>query len=449
MGKLKKFTAILLALLTLTAFGVLFSGCNSDDEPTVPYNAFYDATKWEYMTNNSGASLDGGEKPVSLDDGSIRFFRANQAYKLGDNSNGTISFLLKATHDFSIWLNSGSKDNNDSNSYRLEHLNNQLQLCISNAPNTAAAVIGSDYQSGEWNRFDVTFATENGVTEISVSVNGVSAALTAGNVSGVTVENNILSHTMPAGFETGEYFAVKVWYACDYVQLKPVELANIADIPVVAAIGDSITEGACAENFYTDAYPEQLQTMLGGKYNVINFGMSGRTARTDMASYDTNPIGWMKNKQFDGVKAIVPDIAIVKLGSNDSKTSNRPVTTKENFKEAFSRIIGELQKINPEMVIYICTSATAYSSLYDISNENIENIIIPVQLEVAEEYGCAVIDMHEYTKNKPHLYADTIHPNTRGYTMMAEIFAQVIRETEFGLTQDFLADIDSRYSEQN
>ncbi|MDE6676181.1 MAG: hypothetical protein K2K12_00520, partial [Clostridia bacterium] len=363
------------------------------------------------------------------------------------NSNGTVSFLLKATHNFAIWLNSDSKDNTKNNSYRLMSLDGTLLFSLSSSPNTPAAVINSDYQSGEWNRFDITFATSENVTEISVSVNGEAAELVQGSTAGVEVKDSVLTHTVPSGFTTGEYFVVKVWYANDYIQLKPVELDKIPDVPVIAAIGDSITEGAGATNFYADSYPVQLQTMLGKDYNVINFGMSGRTARTDMSSYDSNPIGWIDNMQFLGVKAIVPDIAFVKLGTNDSKTSNKPATTKENFKAAYERIIWELKEINPNMTIYICTSATAYSSLYDISNTNIENIIIPVQLEVAEEYGCAVIDIHEYTKGKSKIYADTIHPSTRGYTMFAEILAQVILEGEESLTADFLADIDARYND--
>ena len=228
--------------------------------------------------------------------------------------------------------------------------------------------------------------------------------------------------------------------------IPPISASEKKDVPVIACIGDSITEGAQATNFYTESYPNQLQTMEGGKYNVINFGMSGRTARTDMASYDSNPIGWIENLQYEGVKAIVPDIAVVKLGTNDSKFSNSPRTTEANFRAALERIIQALLAINDKMEIYMCTSATAYSTAYDISDGNITSIIVPVQLQLAKDYDLPVIDFNTITKNKSNIYDDTIHPSTKGYTMVAEIVKEAI-DTYGYLSDSFLADINSRYGD--
>lgn len=446
--KFKRFLAFVLSLVMIAVVGVILTACKDDDESKreIPYNAFYDATKWEYMTNNSGASVDSGEIPVSLADGSIRFFRTNQAYQLGDKTNATVSFLLKATHDFSIWFNSSSKDNSSNNSYRLVHQNNELRIVLSSSPNQAAAVISSTYQSGEWNRFDVKFETVDNVTRMQISVNGEIATLTAGGyTTNVAVQDNVFIHDA-TDFQTGGWFVVKVWYANDYVQLKPVELSDVEDVPIIAAIGDSITAGSGASNTYTESYPAQMQTMLGKDYNVINFGMSGRTARTDLPA-DGNPTGWMDNLQWQGVKALVPDIAIVKLGTNDSKTSNRPVTTINNFKSALDYIINMLLEVNPYMDIYICTSAYAYSSAYNINNANIASIIAPVQRQVAEEQGLPLIDLYEITQNKSGLFPDGIHPNKRGYTMFAEVLSKVIVEGVDALTDDFLNDINTRYND--
>ena len=448
----KKYIAVILSVIMMVAVGVTFAACqdnnNDDGKHEIPYNAFYDATKWEYMTNNSGATPDSGEKPVSLADGSIRFFRANQAYQLGDKTNDTISFMLKATNGWSIWLNSSSKDNTANNSYRLVHKDNELRIVLSSSPNQVAAVVHSTYQSGEWNRFDVQFKKTENVTQITVSVNGEPTTLTEGAYkTDVSVENNVFSHTAPDSFVTGGWFVVKVWYANNYVQLKPVELADVEDVPIIAVIGDSITEGSGSTNSYTDSYPAQMQTMLGKDYNVINFGKSGRTARTDLPS-DSDPMGWLDNLQWKGVQAIVPDIAIVMLGTNDSKTSNRPATTQANFKAALDRIIEELLSVNADMEMYICTSAYAYSSAFNINNANIANIITPVQREIAEERAFPLIDMYEITKNKSALFPDGIHPNTHGYTMFAEVLSKVITDGVDALTADFLEDINARYNDK-
>lgn len=449
---LKRFTALIVSVIMIVAVGVIVVACdkpNDDELPReIPYNAFYDATQWEYMTNNAGKTPDTGELPVSLADGSIRFYRTNQAYQLGNKTNDTISFMLKATHDWSIWLNSSSKDNNENSSYRLEHKDGQLQLVVSTNPSQTAAVISSTYTSGKWNCFDVTFTTEGNVTQIAIAVNGDSATFTAGaDRTNVSVEDYVVYHYMPTDFKTGDWFAVKVWNANNYVQLKPVDLADVADVPIVAAIGDSITEGSGTSNSYTESYPAQMQTMLGKDYNVINFGMSGRTARTDLPADNGNPTGWIDNLQWQGVQAIVPDIAIVKLGTNDSKTSHRPATTAESFKAALDYILDELIAVNPDMKIYLCTSAYAYSSAWAINNDNIASVIVPVQRQIAEERNLPLIDMYEITQSKSALFPDGIHPNVRGYTMFAEVLAKVITDDVSALTADFLNDINARYND--
>ena len=45
----------------------------------------------------------------------------------------------------------------------------------------------------------------------------------------------------------------------------------------IACIGNSITYGAGVSNREQNAYPKQLQAMLGDAYFVENFGVSGNT----------------------------------------------------------------------------------------------------------------------------------------------------------------------------
>lgn len=411
---------------------------------------FYSAENWEYMTNNNGASSDVGETVYSLNDGSVKFYRANQAIEIGEFSNETVSFMLKGTNDWSIWFNSSSKDNNAGNNYRLEYANGGLRLVVSTAPAQAAAVVSdSSYEKGGWNRFDVTFATDEKVCSIGLEINGETATLEAGGDTApeITVDGNLFIHAQPETFTTGNYMAVKVWEANNYVQIKPVGKAKNKDVPVVACIGDSITEGAGAEDFWTESYPSQLQNAVGGKYNVINFGNSGKTAREDLKENGVN-VAWINQPQWAGVQAIVPDIVFLTLGTNDSKTGNVPATTAENFKEDYMHIVKGLLTVNPDVRIYICTSPTAYGTAYTISDENITDIIAPVQKEVAEEEGFDLIDLNAYTKNKSLLFPDGIHPSTKGYGMFAEIFNKVLTDGAAGLTPDFKAYIDNKYNDK-
>ena len=423
---------------------------NPGDDPTgdvdVPAlseldSKFYDATNWVYMTNNNGASLDGGDIPYTMADGSIKFHRANQAIEMGDFSNATVSFMLKATNDFSIWLNSSSIDNANNSSYRLNYAYGQLRIALSSAPEQAAAVISEEnYVKGDWNRFDIAFSTADGVCEIKVYVNGVRAALSTGDNTTpmVSVADNVLTHTQPAMFSTGNYMVVKVWEAHNFIQLKPVAKAEEEDLPIIACIGASITEGAGAENFYTESYPAQLQNALAGQYNVVNFGNSGKTVNPNLGEES-----WMNQYQWVGVQAIVPDIAILNIGTNDSKTHNNP--TYDDFYANFKHLVDSLLEVNSEMRIVICTVPYAYTDIWGINNDNIANIIAPVQRDVAEEYGFELIDLYEFSQNKSYLFPDGVHPNTKGYEMFVKIISKAVLEGADALTEEFIASIEAEY----
>ena len=405
---------------------------------------FYDAANWTYMTNNDGASADGGDIPYSMADGSIKFHKANQAIEIGDMSNATVSFMLKATNDFSIWFNSSSKDNNNNYSYRLAYAYSSLRIALSSAPDQAAALIGEElYLKGEWNRFDIVFSTVDNVTEIKVYINGSQASLSSGDntTPAIEVSDNTFIHNKPAMFQTGSYMVVKVWEAHNFLQLKPVANAETEDLPIIACIGASITEGASAGDgtmFYTHSYPAQLQNALNGEYNVINYGNSGKTVRDDLGEES-----WLNQYQWVGVQAIVPDIAILNIGTNDSKTHNNP--THDGFYAAFKNLVDKLLLVNPNMQIIVCTVPYAYSDIWGISNDNIANIIAPVQREIAEEYDFTLVDLYQYTQGKSHLFPDGVHPNARGYEMIVKILKKALLEGEEALTEEFINAIHEEY----
>ena len=426
-------------------FTAVWEGLDADAPDAVELaSKFYDASSWTYMTNNNGASLDGGDVPYSMTDGSIKFHKANQAIEMGDMTNATVSFMLKATNDFSIWFNSSSIDNANNSSYRLAYAYGGLRLVLSSAPDQAAALISEEfYKKADWNRFDIVFSTVDNVTEIKVYINGIRAALTSGDYTApsVNVADDTFIHTQPAMFKTGNYMVVKVWEAHNYVQLKPVAKAEVEDLPIIACIGASITEGAGAGDgaqFYTLSYPAQLQNALNGEYNVINYGNSGKTVRDDLGEES-----WLNTYQWQGVQAIVPDIAILNIGTNDSKTHHSP--NHDAFYASFKNLVDKLLLVNPDMEIIVCTVPYAYSSIWEINNDNIANIIAPVQREIAAEYGFTLVDLYEYTQNKPHLFPDGVHPNAKGYEMIVKILKKALTQGEEALTEEFINAIHEEY----
>lgn len=409
---------LLLSCLFATGCGGATPG-NTPGDANITYSddPFFAAENWVYMTNNNGATVDGGSVPYSLDDGTIKFHNANQAYDCGkDLSNDSVEFMLKGSKNWQIWFLANTVDNNALNCYKLVCKDGELFVTTSETDIAIATakVTDTEYTPNAWNKFQLDFSVVDNVCTIGVYVNDERVIFSGTPFGGAEVIDGDFVHTRTSTFVTGNYICVKVWYGDCFLQLRSVDDASKPEVQRIACIGDSITYGANADNSYTDSYPAQLQKLYGGKYNVMNFGKSGATVR------DTADDPYRKTPEYEGMKLFAPDRAIIMLGSNDSKTYQVP--TAPQIYAALCALIDDIYALNANAEIRIATSPYAYSTAYQISNANIESTIIPAQRDAAEHYGLPLTDMHEYTKNMNGNYADGIHPKSKGYTYIAYRF---------------------------
>ena len=202
----------------------------------------------------------------------------------------------------------------------------------------------------------------------------------------------------------------------------------------VACIGNSITDGHGIEMAPAYGYPAQLQQLLGSDYWVKNFGVSGRTMLNKGDYPYMNELAWKDALAFK------PDIVIIKLGTNDSKPQNWQYSTE--FKHDLQQMILSLrpdlaqpkkkgkksQPSNLKPQIILCTPIPAIKSTWDINESIIANEIIPIQLEVAKEYGLKVIDLHTlFAGDSDKMLPDGIHPDGKGARRIAEIIAEEMR----------------------
>ena len=97
----------------------------------------------------------------------------------------------------------------------------------------------------------------------------------------------------------------------------------------VACIGNSITYGYGIDAKFQHAYPGILQQLLGPKYDVRNFGMSGRTL------LQKGDFPYMREYIYRRAKNFQPDIITIKLGTNDSKPHNW--CYKKDFQKIWNR----------------------------------------------------------------------------------------------------------------
>jgi sialate O-acetylesterase len=183
----------------------------------------------------------------------------------------------------------------------------------------------------------------------------------------------------------------------------------------VACIGNSVTYGYGLKDPSTQSYPVQLQKMLGEKYQVKNFGHSGAT----LLRKGHNP--YYKTKEFAEALKLIPDIAIIHLGLND--TDPRDWNNYSNdFRGDYSWLIDTFRKVNPQVKVYICLMTPIFNDHPRFRSGTrdwywkIQNLIP----EIAKVNRTGLIDLHTPFYFHPNLFPDALHPNKEGAIILAK-----------------------------
>lgn len=186
----------------------------------------------------------------------------------------------------------------------------------------------------------------------------------------------------------------------------------------VACIGNSITFGAGIKNRSRDSYPSVLARMLGDSYRVKNFGVSART----MLNKGDHP--YMNEPAYKNALAFNPNIVVIKLGTNDSKSFNWKY--KADFMKDAQTMIDAFKGLPSQPKIYLCYPSKAYLTGDGINDDIISKEIIPMIKKLAKKNDLSVIDLHTAMDGMPELFPDRIHPNEKGAQVMAKAVYQSI-----------------------
>jgi sialate O-acetylesterase len=183
----------------------------------------------------------------------------------------------------------------------------------------------------------------------------------------------------------------------------------------VACIGNSVTYGYGLAKPAQESYPAQLQKILGAHYSVLNFGHSGST----LLKNGHNP--YFKTPEFANLIASKPGIAIIHLGLNDTDPRDWP-DFKQNFEADYSWLIDTIRKANPRVKVFICKLTPIFSGHPRFKSGTrdwywqIQNLI-PL---IAAANHTGLIDFHEPLYNRPNLFADNLHPDKEGASILAQ-----------------------------
>lgn len=188
----------------------------------------------------------------------------------------------------------------------------------------------------------------------------------------------------------------------------------------VACIGNSITYGARIKNRNRDSYPSVLGRMLGDGYWVKNFGVSART----LLNKGDHP--YMKEKAYQDALAFNPNIVVIKLGTNDSKSFNWKY--KEDFTKDLQTMVDAFKALPAQPKIYLCYPSKSYRTGDNINDDIISKEIIPMIKKVAKKNHFPIIDLHAAMDGMPELFPDKVHPNEEGAKVMAKAVYQALKE---------------------
>ncbi len=194
----------------------------------------------------------------------------------------------------------------------------------------------------------------------------------------------------------------------------------------IACIGDSITEGVLASDWNYCAYPAVLQRYLWQDYVVINYGNGGKTMRNDLNA------GWMGTPQHAACRKNLAkiDLALVMLGTNDSGYD--AIWTGEDderYLQDARTLIQDLTEGN-EKIKSVILNCPAYYGNGTSASLRVRSLqaALPDYLKENGYPGVMFYDMHAFTDKNlgSALFPDAIHPNDKGYALMAEGLSKVI-----------------------
>lgn len=203
----------------------------------------------------------------------------------------------------------------------------------------------------------------------------------------------------------------------------PVDVAKYTETIRVACVGDSITAGVGVKNGKLDPYPTQLDNMLGEKWTVKNFGVSGST----MLNKGDKP--YQKEKAFKAALESKPDVVIIMLGTNDTKPQNWKF--QEEFAADAKSLISQFAELPTKPRIFIALPVPAPGAGNFGINDAGVKAEQPLITAVAKETGATVIDLYSPLVEKPEHFPDRVHPNTAGASVMAATVYQALAGKAF------------------
>lgn len=196
----------------------------------------------------------------------------------------------------------------------------------------------------------------------------------------------------------------------------------------ITCAGDSITYGSgVLRSREIDCYPSQLQTHLGTSYLVSNFGLRNATASA------AGDLPYIESDEYKASLESKPDIVVLMLGTNDTKTFNWDINS---YEDGLYNLVQSYQQLDSHPKVILMRSPYCYALNengaveYNIQGGVVENVLGKVVNRVADKTGVEVIDLYSITEGKNELYTDGVHFNAKGYSLIADTVYDAVKNID-------------------
>jgi lysophospholipase L1-like esterase len=206
---------------------------------------------------------------------------------------------------------------------------------------------------------------------------------------------------------------VMIMLASVLVMFGDLQITREEKIVRVACVGDSITEYS--------GYTHKLQNLLGYNYSVGNFGVAGATVSLD------SKIAYMEQQAFQQAMNFHPDIVLIMLGTNDA---NLEITNDNDIQPEYSQLVNAFKQLDSSPQIVVVESPPIFATNSGYNNTYLTTEVIPTIENVAQQMNLPKVDMYDAFENHSDYFADGIHPNNNGSTLIASTMYDAVMSVQ-------------------
>lgn len=201
-------------------------------------------------------------------------------------------------------------------------------------------------------------------------------------------------------------------------------IENKLDVPRAGkrhlyCLGDGITYGVgVLNNRRAYAWPYQLESSLGVRWQVINYGLE------DAALLDGKN-ALQSGRTFQALLQVHEPSVLLMIGTNDSKLG---IWNERRFEAAFADFLARMTEQCQELIVLLPISVQApkIPTKTEIRAEIVKQIV-QIERSICQTRQIPFLDLFHLTENHPDWYAnDGIHLNQQGNRKISDwIFEEI------------------------